>query len=119
MRHKILLVDNDVHHRDQYKEMLTSIGAEVVTASNAPEALMYASAGDIRLAVVDINLPAEGGQEIARRIIELSPATRVAFISGRPARHHSLLERIGPIIPKGDFSGLLTLLDDCMGGAAA
>ncbi|MDC7233490.1 MAG: transporter substrate-binding domain-containing protein [Spirochaetales bacterium] len=82
----ILIVDDEQMILDVLKEMLASLGYQVVTASNGQEAIeKYAENLDkgIDLVISDLTIPGEmGGEESSRRILELDPDAKIIISSG-------------------------------------
>jgi two-component system cell cycle sensor histidine kinase/response regulator CckA len=101
----ILLAEDEDEVRDLLCDMLTSKGFEVIAAASGAEALELAKAyGDkIDLLLTDIVMPGGTGRELARKLAEVRPETRVLYISGYPehgARPGSVLEAGAPFLPK-------------------
>ena len=63
---------------------LERLGYRVLTASNGLEALEVAAreSGRIDLIITDVVMPKLGGRELARRLAELRPDTKVLYTSG-------------------------------------
>ena len=93
MRETILLVDDDAEVRDLAKRVLERRGFRVLSAEDGVRALaiVYGEA-DLALLLTDVIMPGLGGVELARRMRELRPKTRVVFMTGlspeRWAAHH-------------------------------
>ena len=82
----ILLVEDQPGIRELVHEYLKRKGYSVLCAADGNEALKIADehANAIDLLVTDIIMPNMGGQELAHRLTQASPGTRVLFISGNP-----------------------------------
>lgn len=80
----ILLVEDEERVRELAREILETRGFEVLEARHGAEALGLAErhAGPIHLLLADVVMPRMSGPEVARRLGELRPATKVAYISG-------------------------------------
>ncbi|MCC2669121.1 MAG: domain S-box protein [Armatimonadetes bacterium] len=80
----ILLVEDEQHLRALLAGALSTAGYHVLEASNGAEALAVAEAwpGPIHLVLTDVVMPVMGGRELAGRIAELYPGSRVLFMSG-------------------------------------
>src|SRR5918994_994959 len=71
--------------RELVAAALTRAGFQVRTASSAEEALAIEAHHPVDLLVTDVILPKLNGAELAERIRQRSPATRVLFMSGYTA----------------------------------
>lgn len=80
----ILLVEDEDAVRELARTVLESQGYAVVEAMSAEEAEKLANGCDkkIDLLLTDVVMPAMSGRELARRISEQRPQTRVLFMSG-------------------------------------
>jgi PAS domain S-box-containing protein len=70
---KVLVVDDDEDARDVLKAALNSYGAEVTTATGAPQALDTIASKKIDVLVSDINMPGMDGYELIRRVRAMRP----------------------------------------------
>ena len=75
----ILVVEDDAGIRALVRGVLESAGYDVRVAADADAAL---DGPDADLLLTDILMPGMNGRELARRILQRAPATRVIFISG-------------------------------------
>ena len=64
------------------KELLASDDLEAETFDDPKEFLDYVPGHVVRLAVLDVWMPAMSGIEVQERLHHFSPETRVIFISG-------------------------------------
>jgi CheY-like chemotaxis protein len=80
----VLLVDDDETIRTVLGAMLRTLGYQVLVAEDGISGLQVAeqNRGEITLLLTDLTMPRMGGIELAARIEEESPATRVLFMSG-------------------------------------
>jgi PAS domain S-box-containing protein len=80
----VLLVENTESLRNLAKELLKASGYAVLDAENGKEALRIASSfgGPIHLLLTDVIMPGIGGQQLAKQLTSLRPATRVLYMSG-------------------------------------
>ncbi len=80
----ILLVEDEDAVRGLTRRCLESSGYTVLQASSAEEALPIAArhAGRLDLLLTDVIMPGASGPELARRLLELRPGTRVLYVSG-------------------------------------
>jgi CheY-like chemotaxis protein/nitrogen-specific signal transduction histidine kinase len=70
---KVLVVDDDEDARDVLRAALNSYGAEVTTATGAPQALDTLASEKIDVLVSDINMPGMDGYELIRRVRAMNP----------------------------------------------
>ncbi|HVX85860.1 MAG TPA: response regulator [Phycisphaerae bacterium] len=89
----LLLEDQDVTRRG-LATLLAAEGYEVLVARNALEAQALCADREPDVAIVDIQLPGLRGDEWALYLKEMSPDTRIIFVSGRPGL--AGLDRYGP-----------------------
>jgi len=84
----ILLVEDQEAIREVTVEYLGRLGYEVLAAPDGEAALKIAETQTktIGLLVTDVVMPNMGGPELAARITELYPGTKVLFMSGYPDR---------------------------------
>jgi two-component system cell cycle sensor histidine kinase/response regulator CckA len=79
----ILVVENDGPIRELASRFLVGKGFNVLVAANGLEALDLAQdAARIDLLISDVSMPHMSGPELAQRLVEGHPETRVLFISG-------------------------------------
>lgn len=95
MTKRILLLEDQDATRRGLAALLTAEGHDVLVARNALEAQALCAKGrDPDVAIVDIQLPGLQGNEWALYLKEMSPDTRIIFVSGRPGL--AGLDRYGP-----------------------
>jgi len=84
---RVLVVDDDYQVRQITRMMLEQAGYEVLQARDSADALRVVAAATpaVDLALLDINLPAMDGRNLAVRITNASPETRILYMSGVPA----------------------------------
>ncbi|HEY8459183.1 MAG TPA: PAS domain S-box protein [Blastocatellia bacterium] len=70
---KVLVVDDDEDARNVLKAALNSYGAEVTTATGAPQALDALASEKMDVLVSDINMPEMDGYELIRRVRAMEP----------------------------------------------
>jgi two-component system cell cycle sensor histidine kinase/response regulator CckA len=93
----VLVVEDQPAVRALITSVLESAGYTVLAAADADGALALCRQhdGDLHLLLTDVVLPGTGGREMARRMLELRPAIKVAFMSGYTDDaivHHGVLE---------------------------
>jgi PAS domain S-box-containing protein len=93
----VLLAEDDELLRPLARGLLQKLGYTVLDAGSAEEALALAGAhaGPIHLLFADVVMPGESGRQLASRLAELRPDTRVLYTSGYTDDaivHHGMLE---------------------------
>jgi DNA-binding NtrC family response regulator len=80
----LLIVEDEAGVRELLQELLESAGYKVLVSDRPSLALRVAEAysGPIHLLVSDVVMPEMTGPELARRLAERRPDTRVLFLSG-------------------------------------
>jgi CheY-like chemotaxis protein len=83
----ILVVEDNNLLRPIIAEMLEPYGYTVLTAADGVEALAVAEQhpGTVDLLLTDVVMPRLNGRELAERLLEKNPNTKVLFSSGYPA----------------------------------
>jgi len=102
---RVLVVEDEVEVRVLIREVLSQAGYEVIDAVDGAHALTVAAEidGEIDLLLTDVIMPKLSGRELARRFVELRPATRVLYMSGYTddkLGHHGLLDPDVELIQK-------------------
>lgn len=78
----MLLVDGDATSRERLKHLLRENDVEVVAATENPRmALDILASQVVEIALIDVAVPDPGPVVLARRIIELYPATAVLIVT--------------------------------------
>jgi len=93
----VLLAEDDELLRPLARGLLEKLGYTVLDAGTAEDALALARAhrGPIHLLIADVVMPGESGRQLALRLAELRPDTRVLYTSGYTDDaivHHGMLE---------------------------
>jgi PAS domain S-box-containing protein len=93
----VLLVEDEECVRQLIRETLQARGYKVLEADRGDAALQIAAAhsGSIDLLISDIVLPGMAGKDLGRQILNMSPNTRVLFLSGYTEEtiiHQNMLE---------------------------
>ncbi|GAA2690953.1 hybrid sensor histidine kinase/response regulator [Actinoplanes palleronii] len=80
----LLVVDDEAGLRDVAGRILSGAGYEVISADGGSQALELAArhAGEIDLLVSDVVMPGMLGKELAERLVDVRPSTRVLYMSG-------------------------------------
>jgi CheY-like chemotaxis protein len=83
----VLLVDDEIGVRTIVTLLLKHFGYTVLTADGPEVALRMAAqhAGPIHLLLTDVAMPGMNGRDLALKLAETRPATKVLFISGYAA----------------------------------
>jgi len=79
---RVLLVDDNDDARLLLADYLGTVGHEVMTAADGVRALELVAELAPELAILDIGLPVMDGYELARRLRELAPATKLIAVTG-------------------------------------
>ena len=93
----VLLVEDEEAIRLLIREILETVGYTVLDAGRPDDAAEIATAreGPIHLLLTDVILPGMSGADLARRVQEARPETKVLFMSGytdEAIGHHGVLE---------------------------
>jgi PAS domain S-box-containing protein len=101
----VLLVEDEDAVRALTQRILRDARYEVLTAASGAEALERSAqhAGPIHLVVSDVIMPSMSGPELAERLLQLRPETRVLFMSGYVDEHvtqHGILASGHSFLPK-------------------
>jgi CheY-like chemotaxis protein len=80
----VLLVEDEDAVRGLARRVLERRGYRVLEAASAPEALERAAAEDgvIDLLLTDVVMPGPSGRDLAERVLQIRPSTRVLYMSG-------------------------------------
>jgi two-component system, cell cycle sensor histidine kinase and response regulator CckA len=80
----VLVAEDEQMVRVLIRKVLEQAGYTVLLASGGAEALQLAArhAGPIQILVTDVVMPGMNGRELARRLLELRPDTKVLYLSG-------------------------------------
>ncbi len=81
---RVLLVEDDGPLRELVRDFMLDLGYQVSTASDGQQALelMEKTAGPIHLMVTDVVIPRISGDQVAARMGQWHPETRVIYLSG-------------------------------------
>jgi two-component system cell cycle sensor histidine kinase/response regulator CckA len=93
----ILLVEDDEQLRQLISSVLGESGYKVLPAAGTAEGLASCRGNhqDIRLLVTDVILPGMNGRQLAEQVRQISPRTRVLYISGYTSNaivHYGVLD---------------------------
>jgi CheY-like chemotaxis protein len=117
----VLLVEDDHQLRTVARTILTRNGYTVLEALTGGDAVQLCEKhpGRIDLLLTDVIMPRMSGREIANRVSELRPTTKVLFMSGYTEEaivHHDILQPgvtllQKPITPDGLLRKVREVLD--------
>jgi two-component system cell cycle response regulator CpdR len=79
---RILLAEDEDAMRTYLARALENAGYEVIAVDRGTAAVPWLETGEIDLLLSDIVMPEMDGIELAQRCAELSPKTKVMFITG-------------------------------------
>jgi two-component system, cell cycle sensor histidine kinase and response regulator CckA len=101
----ILLVEDDPQLRQLTSSVLAHCGYKVLAASTPTEGLEICRVDhrNIHLLVTDVVMPGMNGRQLAEQILQISPKTRVLYISGYTANaivHYGVLDAGLWFLPK-------------------
>lgn len=82
MQKRILLAEDDQAMRTYLERALSKAGYHVDAVDRGTEAVPLLETGDYDLLLSDIVMPEMDGIELAQRCNEISPQTKVMFITG-------------------------------------
>ena len=94
MAKRILLLEDQEVTRRSLANLLRAEGHDVLVARNALEAQALCTENEPDVALVDIELPGLQGNEWALYLKDMSPDTRIIFVSGKQGL--AGLDRYGP-----------------------
>ena len=80
--HRILLAEDEDAMRAYLERALINAGYDVSAVDRGTEAVPLLEKGDYDLLLSDIVMPEMDGIELAQRCAEISPRTKVMFITG-------------------------------------
>src|SRR6185436_11553772 len=109
MKPKLLLVDDDAAVREMVGRVLTEAGYSTLSAANGQEALDMASANEVDLVLLDLNLPVKNGWDTFERLTTANPLLPIIIITARPNQlFPALAAGVGALMEKPlDFPKLL------------
>lgn len=90
----ICILDDDASVRHSIVQLLDSDGLKAQSFENAEIFFAHVRSHVVRLAVLDVWMPAAGGLQVQERLREVSPDTKVIVLTGRetPAIRTAALE---------------------------
>jgi CheY-like chemotaxis protein len=118
----ILVVDDDAMVLSLCQNILKLGGYSILSASSGAAALRIAQNATVDLALLDVMMPGMNGVELARRLQETHPGTRIVLMTGFGPRD------IAPIVGSHDFrviwkpfktESLLRMIENALGRSAS
>ncbi len=108
----VLLVDDNQGILDTTSRALRNADFKVLTANNGKEAVQVFDkhAAEIAIVIMDLKMPVMDGKAAAKKILEISPAMNIVFMSGFIPESISKAGELPGVLIKKPFSGD-TLLD--------
>jgi two-component system chemotaxis response regulator CheY len=98
---KILAVDDDLFILELYKEIFSKAGFEIHTAEDASGAMAKYQEVKPDLLVLDVDMPAGGGQKVFDRLRNLLlTATPIIFSTGTPESVAGLAKNLNVVVLK-------------------
>jgi DNA-binding response OmpR family regulator len=109
MKPTLLLVDDDPTVREMIGRVLTEAGHIVMFAANGQAALDLASATEMDLVLLDLNMPVKSGWDTFERLSTENPLLPIIIITARPNQlFPALASGAGALMEKPlDFPRLL------------
>jgi DNA-binding NtrC family response regulator len=101
MRHRVLVVEDELIIGEIAAEALTDAGYEVFTAASAEEAEIILRDMSVDVLFTDINLGGQDGFELAQAALSCQPLLSIVFTSGRSRICHGICASVGvPFLAK-------------------
>jgi two-component system cell cycle response regulator CpdR len=79
---RILYVEDNLIVREVTEELLLQDGRQIVAMATAEEALQAFGEHPFDIVITDVSLPAMSGLDLARKILNAEPETRIIVASG-------------------------------------
>lgn len=99
---RILCVDDRVSSLEVRRALLTTVGYDVLLASDPPSALAITNKVQVDLIILDYNFPGQmSGQELAHQLRAANPALPLIMLSGVPDLPDSAAASVDVLLTKG------------------
>ena len=83
LRAKVMVVDDEKILLELMKDILTTLGAEVITVNEPLDAVrIYKEHPEIDIVMLDVIMPGKSGVEIYDELRQINPGINVIFMSG-------------------------------------
>ncbi len=89
MAKKILVVDDEEHVRQLFKEELSEEGYEIILAADGPEAIRLVDEAQPDLVTLDIRMPGMDGIEVLRVLKEKKRDLPMIMVTAYPEYKHN------------------------------
>lgn len=97
----VLLIEDEPYVLRLLTAVLSRAGYAVLTAASGEEGLRhFDGSNQIDLVITDLVMPGMSGQDVASRLQQVSPATKVLLMSGYSDRVHDLSPLRYEVLPK-------------------
>ena len=90
---RILVVEDDCSHSESIMDILKENGYLAECTFNGKNAVELSGDSKYDIAIVDINLPDISGNEVVKKITEISPSTEFIYMTGN-ATINSTIEAV-------------------------
>src|SRR5216117_1689385 len=116
LKNRILVVDDDPSVREMLTRVLVGEDYLVLPAASGPEALKIASATQIDLVLLDLNMPGQSGWDTFERLTAEDPLIPVIIITARSNQlFAALASGVGALLEKPlDFPKLLQTISNLL-----
>ncbi|GAB6090066.1 response regulator [Spirochaeta dissipatitropha] len=84
MTKRILIIDDEVAILEAVSSILTDMGFEVASHSDAGEGVQAARESDFDLILVDVLMPEKNGAEVTQAIMAAKAESKILIITGHP-----------------------------------
>ena len=99
---RILCVDDRVSSLEIRRALLTTVGYDVLIASDPPSALAITNKVEVDLDILDYNFPGQmSGEELAHELRAAKPKIPLIMLSGVPDLPESAAESVDVLLMKG------------------
>ena len=99
---RILCVDDRISSLEVRRALLTTIGYDVLIASDPPSALAITNKVEVDLIILDYNFPGEmTGEELAHKLRAANPQLPLIMLSGVPELPQSAAASVDLLLTKG------------------
>jgi DNA-binding NtrC family response regulator len=114
---RLLLVDDNPDLLETAKDVLEDAGYEIHTAVSVVSALTEQTKKPFDLMIVDLNLPDGTGLDLAAKIHESTPQTRVLLMSGEASLNVNIAPGIiyDYLVKPVDLQKLLAIIKKALG----